>query len=476
MKKINNIKSILLIVIISTLIPIAIITTYNLCISNTLKKLQSIINSNIVKLTIIIFIITYTLIIIEEFIKIKKSAIAIISSGLIWTLISISTPINNESFSINKIIKNNLLMYSELLLFLIVAITYINSLKDRNVFKKIKYLIIIKKLTYKQIYFITGIIAFFVSPIADNLTTSLIFCSIIISLGKNNEKFINLGCINIIIAANAGGVFSPFGDITTLMIWQSNLLKFDSFFKIFLPSMVSFLIPSLIMSFNVQNENIILTKNKKVKTKVGAIQITILFFFTIIMSMIFQHYLNIPAVIGMLTGLGLLQLYENLLKKKIPTNKFNLSKQISNIDWDTLIFFYGIMLCIEGISALGLLNDLSSLIYTNLGKNLPPNYQQTPANILIGLISSIIDNIPIVYAILSMKPTMNEGQWLLVTLTSGIGGSLLSIGSASGVAVMGQAKGIYTFFSHLKWSWAILLGYSMGIIVHIYINKNMFTS
>jgi Na+/H+ antiporter NhaD/arsenite permease-like protein len=140
---------------------------------------------------------------------------------------------------------------------------------------------------------------------------------------------------------------------------------------------------------------------------------------------------------------------------------------MKRVEWDTLMFFYGIMLCVGGLGALGYLAVLSSLLYQDLGA--------TAANILVGILSAAIDNIPIMFAVLSMNPDMNLGQWLLVTLTAGVGGSLLSIGSAAGVALMGQARGVYTFFAHLKWTWAIALGYAASIGVHWVMNGHLFT-
>jgi Na+/H+ antiporter NhaD/arsenite permease-like protein len=132
------------------------------------------------------------------------------------------------------------------------------------------------------------------------------------------------------------------------------------------------------------------------------------------------------------------------------------------------MFFYGIILCVGGLGTLGYLSMGSQLIYGELGA--------TTANIMVGFLSAIIDNIPVMFAVLQMQPAMDLGQWLLVTLTAGVGGSMLSIGSAAGVAVMGQARGIYTFMSHLKWSWAIMLGYAASIWAHFLVNAGSFTS
>ena len=151
---------------------------------------------------------------------------------------------------------------------------------------------------------------------------------------------------------------------------------------------------------------------------------------------------------------------------KPAVKPFDVFVSMKRVEWDTLMFFYGIMLCVGGLGALGYLVTLSHVLYGNLGA--------TAANILVGVLSAVIDNIPVMFAVLSMNPEMNIGQWLLVTLTAGVGGSLLSIGSAAGVALMGQARGIYTFSAHLKWIWAIALGYLASIAVHLVMNSALF--
>jgi len=190
-----------------------------------------------------------------------------------------------------------------------------------------------------------------------------------------------------------------------------------------------------------------------------------------------------------MTGLGLLKLHGYVLKmrdkrlldkrendgqtafniqdetqQKVP---FNIFDQLQRAEWDTLMFFYGIILCVGGLGTIGYLSVGSEFLYGQLGA--------TTANILVGLISAVIDNIPVMFAVLSMMPDMSHGQWLLATLTAGVGGSLLSIGSAAGVAVMGQARGIYTFVAHLKWIWAIALGYIASIWVHLWLNADLFS-
>jgi Na+/H+ antiporter NhaD/arsenite permease-like protein len=139
---------------------------------------------------------------------------------------------------------------------------------------------------------------------------------------------------------------------------------------------------------------------------------------------------------------------------------------LEKIEWDTLMFFYGVLMALGGLGALGYLAATSQVLYVSLGP--------TAANVLVGLLSAVIDNVPVMFAVLQMSPEMSLGQWLLVTLTTGVGGSLLSIGSAAGVALMGQARGIYTFGAHLRWTWAIALGYAASIAAHLWLNSASF--
>jgi Na+/H+ antiporter NhaD/arsenite permease-like protein len=185
--------------------------------------------------------------------------------------------------------------------------------------------------------------------------------AVILAVGKDVKRFISLGCINLVVAANTGGAFSPFGDITTLMVWQKGLVSFTTFF---------------------------------------------------------------------------------------------------------LLFFYGVVLCVGGLGFIGYLAMVSQAMYIDIGP--------TFANIAVGILSAIVDNIPVMFVVLSMYPDMPLRHWLLVMLTAGVGGSMLSIGSAAGVALMAQARGKYTFFGHLKWSPVILLGYAASILTHIWVNADTF--
>ena len=425
---------------------------------------------------IAIFVVAYIVVIFEEQLHMRKSKPMLLAAGVIWFLVAIVYQQMGDNHSAAVAIRHNFLEYAELFFFLLVAMTYINSMLEREVFDALRDRLIIKGLSYRKLFWLTGMLAFFISPVADNLTTALIMCAVILAVGKDQPKFIAIGCVNIVIAANAGGAFSPFGDITTLMVWQKGLVEFGGFFKLFLPSLVNYLVPAFIMQFALPLGRPAAISSAPVQIKKGGLVIVGLFLMTIITAVSFHNFLNIPPVFGMMTGLAYLKLYAYYLrefnnthidKSDLPTSHsveddFDIFDKIAKAEWDTLFFFYGVILAVGGLGFIGYLTLTSNFIYGELGA--------TTANILVGLLSAIVDNIPVMFAVLSMQPDMSQWQWLLVTLTAGVGGSLLSIGSAAGVALMGQARGQYTFFSHLKWTPVIALGYVASIGMHFWLN------
>ncbi|MCP5141633.1 MAG: sodium:proton antiporter NhaD [Gammaproteobacteria bacterium] len=427
---------------------------------------------------LVVFALAYLLVMAEEFTHLRKSKPVIIAAGLIWAAIAWTYHAQPDPTLPEHAFRHNLLEYAELMLFLLVAMTYINSMEERRVFDALRAWLIRAGLGFRALFWVTGTLAFFISPVADNLTTALLMCAVVLAVGGDNARFVTLACINIVVGANAGGAFSPFGDITTLMVWQKGMVEFWGFFALFIPSVVNFVVPALLMHFAVPNERPT-ASGEAVAIARGGRRIIALFLITIATAVSFHNFLHMPPVLGMLTGLGYLQLFGFYLKKTCKrahetdaqgeeedrigdVAAFDVFRPIARAEWDTLLFFYGVVACVGGLGFLGYLNLASQVMYTEWGA--------TNANIAIGLLSAIVDNIPVMFAVLTMNPDMSTGQWLLVTLTAGVGGSLLSIGSAAGVALMGQARGKYTFFGHLKWTPAIAAGYVASIYAHIWIN------
>ena len=444
-------------------------------------------------LSLLIFIAAYSLVIGEEVIHLRKSKPVIVAAGLIWVLVAIASIQAGDTERAQLAIRHNLLEFVELFLFLLAAMTYINTMEERGVFDLLRVWLVTQGFSLRKIFWITGGLAFVMSPVADNLTTAMLMATVVVAVGGTNTRFIAIACINIVVAANAGGAFSPFGDITTLMVWQKGLVQFQEFFVLFLPSLVNWLVTGVILSFAVSKEQPEpITDHAELQH--GAWVVVGLFIFTIAMAVAMHNVLHLPPVLGMMTGLGFLKLFGYYLarrdvrmaqghelqmveasalgvtaahegEKKHSSQIFDIYHNLQRAEWDTLMFFYGVIMCVGGLGAFGYLAVGSELMYEGLGP--------TTANIIVGFASAIVDNIPVMFAVLQMSPDMSHGQWLLVTLTAGVGGSMLSIGSAAGVAVMGTARGIYTFFAHLKWSWAILLGYVASIATHFAVNASL---
>ena len=436
-----------------------------------------------------IFVFAYVLVILEDKIHMRKSKPVMLAAGIILAMVATiyaQQPDDAFHHTAEVLIRHNLLEFVELFLFLLAAMTYINTMTERGIFDSLRSWLVNQGFSLKTIFWLTGLLAFVISPIADNLTTALLMATVAMAVGGDNTKFVAIACINIVVAANAGGAFSPFGDITTLMVWQKGIVQFEQFFALVIPSVVNWVIPAAIMSMAVGKGHPAATTEKAV-LKSGAFTVVFLFLLTITMAVCAHNFLHIPPVIGMMTGLGLLKVYGYFIKindkrqlalmgdangtsfrSEVANQEqpFNIFQQLERAEWDTLMFFYGIILSVGGLGAIGYLALGSELMYVDMGP--------TNANILVGVLSAIIDNIPVMFAVLAMMPSMDLGQWLLVTLTAGVGGSMLSIGSAAGVAVMGQARGIYTFFAHIKWIWAIALGYAASIWVHLWLNADLF--
>lgn len=256
-------------------------------------------------LGIIIFILAYVLVPFENTIHLRKSKPVLLAAGIIWVLLSIAYIQAGDTHTAHDAIKHSLLEYGELFLFLLAAMTYINAMEERNVFQSLRSVLVSRGFSFRVIFWVTGLLAFFISPIADNLTTALLMGAVVMAVGGKDKKFVALSRINVVIAANAGGAFSPFGDITTLMVWQKGKVQFSEFFAIFIPSLVNWLIPAVMMSLAIPKTTP-KKLNEKVKLKFGAYAIICFFLVTIATAVCFHNFLHLPPVAGMMLGLGFL--------------------------------------------------------------------------------------------------------------------------------------------------------------------------
>ena len=421
-----------------------------------------------------IFVLAYVFVVLEERLHLKKSKPVMLGAGLVWALIAwhaAGTPALGVAFAATAF-RHVFLEFAELFFFLIVAMSFVAAMTERGVFEWLRAQLVSRGFSFRQLFWLTGVLAFFLSPIVDNLTTALIMAGVVLAVGSGNARFVSLACVNLVVAANAGGAWSAFGDITTLMVWQAGRVDFFEFFAIFLPSLANWLVPAVAMHFAVPNEAP-LPVQARAPVKYGGWFILTLFALTIAITVAGKHYLGMPPVFGMLFGLALLNVQGHFVRRhemsRVDSDeaRYNVFEIIARAEWDTLLFFYGVLVCVGGLATLGYMELASTQLYGGLGP--------TGANVTLGVLSAIVDNIPIMYAVLQMNPAMDHGQWLLVTLTAGVGGSLLSVGSAAGVALMGASRGQYTFSSHLKWTWAIALGYAASVWLHLLVNAHYFT-
>jgi Na+/H+ antiporter NhaD/arsenite permease-like protein len=438
-------------------------------------------------LAVALFALALALAVVEEFTGLRKSKPVVLAAGLVWICIAVLAAKTGQVHEAEQALRHNLLQYAELMLFLLVAMTYVNAMSERRLFLFVHDWLAHQRVSYRRLFWLSGLGAFFLSPLLDNLTTALLMGTMVVALGEGNPRFVALGCINVVVAANAGGVYSPFGDITTLMVWQQNIqtpqgaVDFLAFFRLFPPALVSFLVPAFAMSLALPARCLQPEGNPQRPLR-GAWAIVGLFFATMATTVLFQSVLDLPAVIGMLTGLAYLQFYGYYLKRthrplepgtaesylagslapRDGRGPFDIFDRVARTEWDTLLFLYGVALCVGGLGYLGHLELISDYLYRELGV--------TQANIGAGVLSAILENIPTMFMVLEMAPDMALGQWLLVTFTTGTGGSLLAIGSAGGVAMMGLARGHYTFWAHLKWSPVIIAGFVLAVLLHLWIS------
>ncbi|MGE0738074.1 MAG: sodium:proton antiporter NhaD [Sulfurimonas sp.] len=410
--------------------------------------------------SLIIFVIGYYFVAAEEKYHIDKAKPALFTGTFLFMLVALYYAINGMDMNmVHTQVEHIILEIAEIFFFLFVAMTFIESMIHMGVFDRLKYNLVSKGYSYKKLFWATGILAFFISPVADNLTTALILSTVLITIERNKVSFLVPGAINIVVAANAGGAWSPFGDITTLMAWAAGKGEFVDFLFLFPASIGGFLVTGYLLSRFVPDETPFFdaTTEKKPEMMHGAQVVIGLGVFTIVCAVLSHQVLHLPAMWGMLFGLSLLKLYAYRLKK-VHNSEFNIFHSIAKIENNTLLFFFGILAAVGALYFVGWLG-LAAVVYD------PSVLGPTWSNIGVGFLSAIVDNVPVMSAILKANPEMGIDQWLLVTLTAGIGGSLISFGSAAGVGVMGKLPGIYTFGSHMKYSWTIFIGYVVSIAI-----------
>jgi len=411
-----------------------------------------------------IFILGYYFIAAEDKYRINKAKPALLAGTGMFMLIGFYFAINGlDGRVLEEELEHLIVEISGIFFFLFVAMTYIEAMIDRGVFMVLRYNLVSKGYSYSKLFWVTGLLAFFISPIADNLTTALILSTVLLTIDKDNREFLVPSAINIVVAANAGGAWSPFGDITTLMVWVDGRASFTEFLFLFPAAFSGWGITAFLLSrFVPKGTPPFNTDEEPAKILEGGKVIMGLFGLTIFFAIISHQILHLPAMWGMLFGLAILKLYIYRINESESETQINVFSWIAKVENDTLLFFFGILAAVGGLHFLGFLEYFTSLYDT---------FGATAVNISVGFLSAVVDNVPVMSAVLKANPNMGtdpmviQEQWMLVTMTAGVGGSLISFGSAAGVGVMGKMHGIYTFASHLKLAWTVLIGYIVSVII-----------
>ena len=437
-------------------------------------------------LSVLITVVAYIAAMSEDVIELRKSKPMVLGAALAWFAICIYYTMNGQAKVASLAFESNLLAYIELLLFILVSMTYLNTMEERGVFDALRIFLLSKRYSYRQLFWITGALAFVLSTIISGLAIGLLMGAVASAVGKKQPQFVALACVNVVVATNAGGTFSPLGGVSTLFVWQQGMLHFFDFFHLAIPCLINFLVPASIMHFFIPKETPDVS-TQVINLRRGAKWVIALFVVTLVITVLSNIFLLLPPAAGMMAGLGLLQffnfyltqtaheeesdfahvykLFQLEVPKKNSKQTFDVFANVGHIDWDTLLFFYGAMMLIGAIGFVGYLDAIAHFLFGQMNPSI--------ANILIGLSSAFVDNGTLMFAVLSMHPPIQTGQWLLLTLTLGVGGSLLAIGSAPGVGMLGQIKE-YSFGFHLRWMPAVLLGYFVSIAVHFWINAAYF--
>ncbi len=419
----------------------------------------------LVPILLIIFVLGYAFITLEHTIHINKSATALITAVLCWTLIVLNAP---DSEIVIESLTHHLSAISEIVFFLLGAMTIVELIDAHDGFQSITESI---KTTHKtKLIWLIAIITFFLSAVLDNLTTTIVMISILNKLIEDKKtKWMLLGLV--IISSNAGGAWSPIGDVTTTMLWiGGQITPFNIVKQVFFASLVSMVIPTLIISYMIKGQIALKQATPDLVNASSNLFERNLIFIVGIGSLlfvpIFKTITHLPPYMGMLLCLGIIWVVTELLHKKKPAEEkgvLSVNHAIQKIDTPSILFFFGILMSIASLEYVGVLPELAAFLNTTIGDiNL--------VAISIGLLSAVLDNVPLVAALQSMYSLEQYPQdhyfWELLAYTAGTGGSCLIIGSAAGVAVMGLEK--IDFFWYLKRiSWIALIGYLVGALVFV---------
>ena len=430
-------------------------------------------------LIIVIFVIGYACIALEHPLKINKTATALLLGVLVWTILALSHALPGNIISAELV--ENLGETAEIVFFLLGAMTIVTLIEDYQGFR-----VITDKITTtnkKKLLWVLSILTFFLSALLDNMTTAIVMIALLRKLiADRKERWLYAGMV--ILAANAGGAWSPIGDVTTIMLWiGGQVTTINIIVKTLIASFVCMVVPVLVVGATLKGE-IERPQEEAAGLEVPAHLrrlVLVMGIAALIFVPIFKTITHLPPYLGMLFGLGILWITTEIISRKYEKEGHKLPTAVStleHIDTPTILFFLGILMAVSCLKVVGILGHLAGGLNTAFGTEAPGFFF---IDLIIGVLSSIVDNVPLVAAVMGMYPidpdtaifATNHPFWEFLAYCAGTGGSLLIIGSAAGVAVMGMEKIDFIWYLK-KISWLALAGYLAGAIVFILMDVTLF--
>ncbi|UXD86946.1 sodium:proton antiporter NhaD [Thalassolituus hydrocarboniclasticus] len=398
-------------------------------------------------LLIILAIIGLLAVVLEEVIHVNKAQVVLFLGALSWILLFAFSPDTHTHELVQEGLQENIGEIASLWLFLLAAMTFVAYLNKKGLIESLIYRFLPSQISERKLLLMTGLFSFVFSSLADNITATLISVALILSLNLSAAKTLRFATV-VVFAVNSGGVAMITGDVTTLMIFLAGKVSITNLLLLSLPALTAVLLLTTMLSWSLRDHAMI--QHKENDLAQVDLAIAAIFILTILATIAGNVVFDIPPVLSFLTGLSVMFLVARAYGE--DTENHPILNYIRQIEFDTLLFFLGILLIVGSLKEIHALDSFVAL------------YQHMPAwaaNYLMGLLSAVIDNVPLTAALLKADVTMSLQEWMALTYAVGVGGSLLIIGSAAGIVAMSKINEL-TFGSYLKFFMALIIAYSAG--------------
>jgi len=406
--------------------------------------------SSVQLLLLVMAVIAFLGVVLEEVIHVNKAKVVLLFGALSWVVLFIAAPDEAMRGRVQEALNENITDIASLWLFLLATMTFVAYLNKKGLIENIIYRILPGRITERKLLFLTGIFCFVFSSIADNITATLVSVALVLSLNLELRKMLRFATL-VVFAVNSGGVAMITGDVTTLMIFMADKVEITNLLLLSAPALLAVLLLAALLSVGLNSEVVIeksaLHELRGVDKLIGA-----LFLLTILATILLSLFFAIPPVLTFLTGLASMFLIARFFNEDIDNDP--ILEYIRVIEFETLLFFLGVLLLVGMLQFIGTLQSLTSL------------YDVMPsllANFLMGMLSALIDNVPLTAALLKADLQMSVAEWMGLTYAVGVGGSLLIIGSAAGIVAMSKMPGL-TFITYLRSFGLLLMAFAFGFI------------